>query len=116
MNDIIPLFDGIVAEPQFKTIVRRGKQLEVQIATAKKYKKRECIEALREYIFGDMHDKVFILYGLRRTGKTTMIRQILTELPDAEFNRAAFIQITSKDRFYIRHYQIGSNGTVLYGV
>lgn len=81
----------------FKTTVRVAKQLKSQIALTKKYKKRECIKELREYIFGNQQDKVFIIYGLRRTGKTTMIRQILTELSDVEFKKAAFIQVRSKD-------------------
>ena len=81
----------------FKTTVRVGKQLKSQIALTKKYRKRECIKELREYIFGGQLDKVFIIYGLRRTGKTTMIRQILTELSDIEFKKAAFIQVRSKD-------------------
>ena len=38
-----------------------------------------------------------VLYGLRRTGKTTMIRQIFAGMSDAELERAAFIQITAKD-------------------
>lgn len=81
----------------FKTMVRLGKQLKSQIALTKKYRKRECIKELRDYIFGNQQDKVFIIYGLRRTGKTTMIRQILTELSDMEFKKAAFIQVRSKD-------------------
>lgn len=36
-------------------------------------------------------------YGLRRTGKTTIIRQILTELPEAEFRKAVFSQVRSRD-------------------
>jgi len=82
---------------KFKTTVRYGKQLKSQIALTRKYRKRECISELRDYIFGNQQDKVFIIYGLRRTGKTTMIRQILTELPEAEFKKAAFIQVKSKD-------------------
>ena len=87
------------AEPQydFKTIVRTGKPLMSQIAITKKYKKRKCFSALREYVFGAPQDKVFIIYGLRRTGKTTMIRQILTELSESEFKKAAFIQVQVKD-------------------
>ena len=84
-------------QPVFKTTVRTGRQLKAQIALTKKYRKRECIGDLREYIFGNQQDKVFIIYGLRRTGKTTMIRQILTELSDAEFKKAVFIQVKSKD-------------------
>ena len=84
-------------QPAFKTTVRTGRQLRAQIALTKRYKKRECISELREYIFGTQQDKVFIIYGLRRTGKTTMIRQILTELPESAFKKAAFIQVRSKD-------------------
>ena len=40
---------------------------------------------------------MFILYGLRRTGKTTMIRQIFAEMNDAKLDKTAFIQITAKD-------------------
>ena len=89
--------NGEKGQLTFKTTVRIGKQLKSQIALTKKYRKRECIKELREYIFGNQQDKVFIIYGLRRTGKTTMIRQILTELSDAEFKKAAFIQVRSKD-------------------
>jgi hypothetical protein len=83
-----------VHESDFRTIVRYGRNLESQIAPVRKYKQRKCISILRDYVFGECNDKVLIVYGLRRTGKTTMIRQILNELPDGEFNRAAFIQIT----------------------
>lgn len=84
-------------EPGFKTKVRIGRQLESQIALTRKYRKRECISLLRDYVFGPPQDKVLIIYGLRRTGKTTMIRQILTELSQAEFKRAAYIQVTTGD-------------------
>ena len=82
---------------EFKTTVRTGTRLRAQIAVTKKYKKRECIRELRDYVFGSQTDKVFVIYGLRRTGKTTMIRQILTELPETEFRKAAFIQVRSRD-------------------
>ena len=61
------------------------------------YRKRECFSRLHDYVYGERQDKVFILYGLRRTGKTTMIRQILVEMSDAEIGEAAFIQLTAKD-------------------
>lgn len=88
---------AIKEQLSYKTIVRTGELLRSQIEAVRGYKKRECIKELRDYIFGNTSDKVFILYGLRRTGKTTMIRQILGELSDEEFERAAFIQVTSKD-------------------
>lgn len=81
----------------FNTSVRIGARLASLIAGAKKYKKRDCITVLREYIFGDVQDKVFVLYGLRRTGKTTMVKQVLAELSEEEFAKAAFIQVRNGD-------------------
>ena len=86
-----------IRDQSFKTKVRTGKELEAQIAPVRRYKKRECISTLRDYVSQPGQDKVLIIYGLRRTGKTTMIRQILTELPQTEFGKAAFIQVTSGD-------------------
>lgn len=81
----------------FRTAVRTGQKLKAQITITRSFRKRECIKELRSYIQCEPQDKVFILYGLRRTGKTTLIRQILAELSDDEFKKAAFIQVRSKD-------------------
>lgn len=81
----------------FKTKVIVGNRLKSLVSITRNYKKRECIQMLRDYIFKDIDDKLFILYGLRRTGKTTLIRQIILELSESDFNKAAFIQVTSKD-------------------
>lgn len=45
-----------------------------------KWRKRECYQQLYDYIYGDVSDRVFILYGLRRTGKTTLIRQLIADM------------------------------------
>ena len=39
-----------------------------------------------------MTDKVFILCGLRRTGKTTLVRQAIGDMMDDQFSKTAFIQ------------------------
>lgn len=83
--------------PTFSTYVRVGEQLDGTAATVAKYKKRACYEAIHDYVFGEQQDKVFILYGLRRTGKTTLIRQIILNMKPDERQKAAFIQIKSSD-------------------
>lgn len=82
---------------EYRTMVRRGSALRAYAKPVKDYKHRECYAQLRSFVFGEQQDKVFILYGLRRTGKTTMIRQILLEMDDAMLDRSAFIQITAKN-------------------
>ena len=81
----------------FTTNVRTGEALRSFAASVRGYRRRECFLQLHDFVYGEPQDKVFILYGLRRTGKTTMIRQIFAEMNDAELAKAAFIQITAKD-------------------
>ena len=81
----------------FTTNVRTGEALRSFAASVRGYRRRECFRQLHDFVCGEPQDKVFILYGLRRTGKTTMIRQIFAEMNDAELAKAAFIQITAKD-------------------
>lgn len=84
------------AEPvSFKTDVRIGKPLFDFSSSIKNYKKRELYSAIENYVYGESHDKVFILYGLRRTGKTTLIRQIIYNMNESDRNKAVFIQVNS---------------------
>lgn len=85
------------ATHDFATNVRVGESLRTYSASVRNYQKRECYEALHDYIYGDIPDKVFVLYGLRRTGKTTMIRQILADMSDSDLAKAAFIQIMAQN-------------------
>lgn len=85
------------ATHDFATNVRVGESLRTYSASVRNYQKRECYQALHDYIYGDIPDKVFILYGLRRTGKTTMIRQILADMSDSDLDKAAFIQIMAQN-------------------
>ena len=86
-----------VSAHTFATNIRTGEALRTFSASVRRYRKRECFRQLHDCIYGEPQDKVFILYGLRRTGKTTMVRQIFVEMSDAELSKAAFIQITARD-------------------
>lgn len=81
----------------FTTNVRTGEALHSFASPVRAYRKREYFRQLHDYIYGGQQDKVFIPYGLRRTGKTTMIRQIFAEMSEAELAKVAFIQITARD-------------------
>lgn len=82
---------------QLTTFIRQGEALRPFVAPICKYRKRECFKDLKEFIYAKPNDKVMILYGLRRTGKTTLMRQIIAEMSSAELAKTAFIQITTKD-------------------
>ena len=81
----------------FTATIRTGIELRAFTARVRSFKRRACYQQLRDYLRSAQQDKVFVLYGLRRTGKTTLIRQALDEMSDAELGRAAFIQVTASD-------------------
>ncbi|MDE7445787.1 MAG: AAA family ATPase [Lachnospiraceae bacterium] len=78
---------------QLRCAVRIGKELEHFAKPVAKWVKRECYLQLHDYVYGDIHDRVYILYGLRRTGKTTLIRQLISEMDSAMRSKTVFIQI-----------------------
>lgn len=77
----------------FRCTVRIGEELERFVKPVAKWVKRECYQQLHDYVYGDIHDRVYILYGLRRTGKTTLIRQLISEMDASTRSKAVFIQI-----------------------
>ena len=87
-TSVIPTGDG------YQSLIRIGDDLLRFAEPVKAFKKREIYEQLEAYLNSPGNDRVFILYGLRRTGKTTMIRQaVLSMSPDMQ-QRSAFIQIS----------------------
>ena len=77
----------------FKTDVMLGENLKSYVQTVANYKKRSLYKNICDYVYGDVRDRVFILYGLRRTGKTTLIRQVIAEMNEEDFSKTAFIQV-----------------------
>lgn len=81
----------------FATIARTGMELRAFANRVHDFKKRACYQQLHDYVWGEQQDKVLVLYGLRRTGKTTLIRQVFDQMSDAELAQAAFIQVSAKN-------------------
>ncbi|MBQ9457672.1 MAG: AAA family ATPase [Bacilli bacterium] len=79
---------------EFLTNVVLGKDLLKLHDIVKNYRKRDCFPLLCDYLHNDYRGKVFILYGLRRSGKTTLIFQALGEVDVA---RAAYIKVKEGD-------------------
>ena len=80
------------SEYSFKTYIRIGRQLKTFAKSAEGLKKRECYSKIQEYIYGKNNNKVFILYGLRRTGKTTLIRQTILDMSEDDFNQTGSLR------------------------
>ena len=60
----------------------------------RRYQKRDCFEQLEKYLYGNSFGRVCVIYGLRRTGKTTMLFQAMADLPREQ---TAYIKATVSD-------------------
>ena len=76
----------------YHTNVVYGNSLREFAAPASELKKRDIFGKLWKYLSGNYPGKVCLLYGLRRTGKTTLIMQAVNELSDEEFSKAVYIK------------------------
>ncbi|MCQ2773003.1 MAG: AAA family ATPase [Bacilli bacterium] len=81
----------------FNTTIRIKDDLRSFLKSIKGFNKRSGFSQINDYVHGNEYNKVFILYGLRRTGKTTLIKQVINEMNDEDFNKSAFIQIRTND-------------------
>ena len=79
------------------SVLHVGDSLRRFIQPVAGFHKRSCFTELHDYLYNDNTERVFILYGLRRTGKTTMIRQAIMEMDNEMFSRTAFIQVTKQN-------------------
>jgi len=87
----------IEEEHGFYSNVKIKDSLNRFIEDAKELNKRDCFNKLEDYLYGNTSGKVFVLYGLRRTGKTTLIKQALLNMKIEDLNRSAYIPIRSTD-------------------
>lgn len=81
----------------FETNVVIGRGLYTMTEGVRDWEKRDCFEQLQKYINGSGYDRVCLLYGLRRTGKTTMLRQALLEMSEEQIGKAVYIKARSMD-------------------
>ena len=80
--------------PEFYTNVVTGTGLKALANSVAKYGKRDCFSTLQKFVTGSYDGKICILYGLRRTGKTTLLFQMLSELP---IEKTAYIKVQTID-------------------
>ena len=79
---------------EFHTNVVTGTGLRALANSVAKYGKRDCFSILQKFVTGSYDGKICILYGLRRTGKTTLLFQMLSELP---IEKTAYIKVQTID-------------------
>ena len=84
-------------DDSFRTVVVFGENLTTTVESVKKWRKRTCYNSLIKYLDAPVADRVCLVYGLRRTGKTTMLRQAIADLSEKKFAKCAYIKARTSD-------------------
>ena len=87
----------------YRTNVRFGVSLQNRAKSVSSLNTRYLLNDLNKYLYSDLsvntpyYGKVCALYGLRRTGKTTMMLQSILGMTNEQFNKTAWIDVTEED-------------------
>lgn len=81
----------------FETSVVIGKGLAAMSQGVKDWGLRDCFGQLEDYLYSNESDRVCLVFGLRRTGKTTMLRQAIERMTKENFSRTAYIKARRSD-------------------
>ena len=82
---------------EFTSEVLTGDNLKLFAGRTSGYNSRPILQKVTEFLFSEVTSRVLILYGLRRTGKTTIMGQAIAGLDEKDFNKTAFLQVRPGD-------------------
>ena len=79
-------------EPEFKMSALYGEALLNMAKTASQYERRNCFSKIQDFLKTPAADKVCLVFGLRRTGKTTLLKQLVLAMNEEEQKSAIYIK------------------------
>lgn len=83
---------------EYETNVISGNDLWDMVAPTNELHKRDLYSQLEDYIYGTDRTRVCAVYGLRRTGKTTMLFQAIAEMSPEDFEKTVYIKMQTDNR------------------
>lgn len=81
----------------YETNVVTGKALLAMARSVRSWERRDCYAQLQAYLNSEESDRVCLVFGLRRTGKTTMLRQAIFDMSPENAAAAVYIKATTSD-------------------
>lgn len=88
---------SVNGSPVYKMRVVTGDTLRNLIRTTAQPQKRDCFASLEKFLYSAPTPRICSVYGLRRTGKTTLLHQLIGNMTPDNFNKAAYIKARTTD-------------------
>ena len=86
-----------IPEPEFKMSALYGESLLNMAQTASQYERRDCFSKIQDFLKIPAADKVCLVFGLRRTGKTTLLKQLVLAMNEEEQKSAIYIKASTEN-------------------
>lgn len=84
-------------EPEFKMSALFGEALLKMAQTASQYERRDCFSKIQDFLKTPAADKVCLVFGLRRTGKTTLLKHLVLAMNEEEQKSAIYIKASTEN-------------------
>lgn len=81
----------------YETKIVYGDDLRKMVKTVKGFKKRDCFGRIEKFLHGTDRTRVCALYGLKRTGKTTLLLQTIAEMSEEEFSKCFYAKMNTEN-------------------
>lgn len=81
----------------YETKIVYGDDLRKMVKTVKGFKKRDCFGRIEKFLHGTDRTRVCALYGLKRTGKTTLLLQTIAEMSEEEFGKCFYAKMNTEN-------------------
>ena len=91
----------------YETNVMTCKDLAERIQAAAKLHRRDCFAKFLKCLYADDMTRVTAVYGLRRTGKTTMLLQAMAEMPEDTKAKAVYIKLRPENNMAQMNRDLG---------
>lgn len=72
-------------------MIYTGEELAKLVANVEKYERRDMVANVERYLASYAHGVACVLYGLRRTGKTTMMLHAIANMSESDFQKTVFV-------------------------
>lgn len=89
--------EGEPVEPNFKMAALYGESLLNMANSAAQYERRDCFNQIQKFLKTPAADKVCLVFGLRRTGKTTLLKQLVLAMTPEEQKSCIYIKATTEN-------------------
>lgn len=97
LRKILPTPVSAMTGSEFRLLALSGESLLKMAKTASNFDRRDCFSKIHSFLKSSATDKVCLIFGLRRTGKTTLLKQIVLAMDEEEQKSTIYLKASKEN-------------------